>query len=305
MKKKYFIITVDTEGDNLWRHVEGNPIGTRNAEYLPRFQSLCEKYDFKPVYLTNYEMAMSDVFVNEAKEWLAKGTCEIGVHLHAWNTPPLYKLEGPYHNNPYLIEYPEDVMRAKFKTIYDTIVERFGITPVSHRSGRWAMDDRYFKILNEFDIKVDCSYTPGIDWSSSTGVTMGGSNYKNQPNYIQTINGILEVPATIRTFKNCLNGNLKKRLRSLIKSETVWMRPAMSSASVMKKEIDIISNEQSVDFVEFMIHSSEVMPDGSPYFITESDIDREFAIMDSVFKYAHDKGYVGCTLNEYYKTHSK
>lgn len=305
MKQRYFIITVDTEGDNLWRHVEGNSIGTRNAEYLPRFQSLCEKYGFKPVYLTNYEMAMSDVFVKEAKEWLSKGTCEIGVHLHAWNNPPIYELLGPYHNNPYLIEYPKEVMRGKFKTIYNTIVERFGITPVSHRSGRWAMDDRYFKILKEFDIKVDCSYTPGVDWSSSTGVTMGGSNYKNQPNHIQTICGILEVPATIRTFKNCLNGNWKRRLRSLIKGETVWMRPAMSSAAVMKKEIDIVSKEEEVDFVEFMIHSSEVMPDGSPYFISESDIDCEFAIMDSVFKYAHDNGYVGCTLEEYYKTHSK
>lgn len=101
MKQRYFIITVDTEGDNLWRHVEGNPIGTRNAEYLPRFQSLCEKYGFKPVYLTNYEMAMSDVFVKEAKDWLSKGACEIGVHLHAWNNPPIHELAGLYHNNPY------------------------------------------------------------------------------------------------------------------------------------------------------------------------------------------------------------
>lgn len=47
---KHFIITVDTEGDNLWEYKKGTPIGTENAKYLPRFQSLCEKYGFKPVY---------------------------------------------------------------------------------------------------------------------------------------------------------------------------------------------------------------------------------------------------------------
>ena len=40
---KHFIITVDTEGDNLWEYKKGTPIGTENAKYLPRFQSLCEK----------------------------------------------------------------------------------------------------------------------------------------------------------------------------------------------------------------------------------------------------------------------
>jgi hypothetical protein len=68
---KHFIITVDTEGDNLWEYKKGPPIGTENAKYLPRFQSLCEKYGFKPVYFTNYEMASSDTFVTEAKKaWI-------------------------------------------------------------------------------------------------------------------------------------------------------------------------------------------------------------------------------------------
>lgn len=51
-----FLITIDTEGDNLWQ--KHDSITTENARYLPRFQQLCEKYGFKPVYLTNYEMAI-------------------------------------------------------------------------------------------------------------------------------------------------------------------------------------------------------------------------------------------------------
>ena len=61
---KYFIITVDTEGDNLWAYKEGDPITTNNAEYACRFQDLCNKYVFKPVWLTNYEMACNDKFMS-------------------------------------------------------------------------------------------------------------------------------------------------------------------------------------------------------------------------------------------------
>lgn len=47
-RSKYFIITIDTEGDNLWEWKEGTPIGTENVKYLSRFQELCSQYRFKP-----------------------------------------------------------------------------------------------------------------------------------------------------------------------------------------------------------------------------------------------------------------
>ena len=42
--KRYFIITIDTEGDNLWAVSDiKTPVRTENAKYLYRFQMLCEK----------------------------------------------------------------------------------------------------------------------------------------------------------------------------------------------------------------------------------------------------------------------
>ena len=55
-----FLITIDTEGDNLWSRPR--TMTTRNAEYLPRFQELCETYGLKPTYLTNWEMTNSPAF---------------------------------------------------------------------------------------------------------------------------------------------------------------------------------------------------------------------------------------------------
>lgn len=80
MQKPAFLITIDTEGDNLWQ--KNDSITTENAKYLPRFQAVCEKYGFKPVYLTNYEMAIDPFLLSLARRD-CPGTAEIGMHLHA------------------------------------------------------------------------------------------------------------------------------------------------------------------------------------------------------------------------------
>ena len=86
MNKPAFLITIDTEGDNLWRN--RRTITTRNTLFLPRFQALCEKYGFKPTWLTNYEMASDPAYVEFARDVIARGQGEVGMHLHAWNSPP-------------------------------------------------------------------------------------------------------------------------------------------------------------------------------------------------------------------------
>src|SRR5262249_44806783 len=87
MRETPSLITIDAEGDDLWSRPRD--ITPRNAACLPRFQELCERYRWKPVYLANYEMALSPFFEEFGQDVLARGTAEIGMHLHAWNSPPL------------------------------------------------------------------------------------------------------------------------------------------------------------------------------------------------------------------------
>lgn len=298
--KKYFIITVDTEGDNLWTYKPGETINTKNARFIQPFQSLCEKYGFKPVYLTNYEMAKDKYYVEQAREWLKRDACEIGIHLHAWNNPPHYELTGPYNGNPYLIEYPIDIMRSKFKVIYDLLVENFDIKPVSHRAGRWAMDERYFSILEEYGVLVDCSHTPGVSWESEKGITIGGSNYHDVPRNISKYGNVLEVPIPIIRTRLPFYGNIRHRLRSILKGNSLYLRPASSTLGEMKYYIRQFYNSPEYDYVEFMIHSSELMPNGSPYFQTEDSVKSFICTMGELFDYAQKMGFVGITLKEYY-----
>ncbi len=72
----------------------------------------------KPTYLVNWEMTESSFFVDFAKDVLDRDVGEVGMHLHAWNSPPIKALTSDdYLFQPYLLEYPEEVIRAKVATI--------------------------------------------------------------------------------------------------------------------------------------------------------------------------------------------
>src|ERR1051325_7305918 len=128
-----FLITIDTEGDNLWAHPR--EITTHSAASLARFQAACEEYGLLPTYLTNYEMALCPHFQVFARDVLRRGTAEIGMHLHAWNSPPLIPLtDDDYRQQPYLIEYPTEVLQEKVRVLTDTLEQTFGVKMTSHRA---------------------------------------------------------------------------------------------------------------------------------------------------------------------------
>lgn len=296
---RFFIITIDTEGDNLWNYIKGDVVKTENTLYIPRFQELCERYAFKPVYLTNYEMLNDSRYVNYIKPKADEQKCEIGIHIHAWNNPPLYQLEKKYDGNPFLIEYPLDVMREKFKITYNLFVEKFKTNPVSHRAGRWIMDERYFTLLEEFNVNVDCSYTPFISWANTQGETQNGCDYTDV-NYKAHYKGnVLEVPMTIRRRRLLSTGPMRRRMKALLKTEAVWLRPATTCIQDMLKLCKSVSKEKDNAYLEFMLHSSELMPGGSPYFVTKEDVEVLYSNLERLFDYVGSLGYRGATLCEF------
>ena len=177
--KPTFLITIDTEGDNLWEKL--STITTKNSRFLPRFQELCEKYKFKPTWLTNYEMAMCSIFTDLGHDVLRRRVGEIGMHLHAWNSPPIVRHDT--RNTTYLIEYPENIMKEKIGFMTELLEQRFQCKVVSHRAGRWALDTTYVRLLIDHGYKVDCSVTPHVSWANHPGGCdgSGGSDYTHFP----------------------------------------------------------------------------------------------------------------------------
>lgn len=69
----------------------------------------------------------------------------------------------------------------------------------------------------------------------------------------------------------------------------------------MKKLMKDVDAESGNDYLEFMIHSSELMPGGSPYFKDEEAINLMYGTMDQLFSYACELGYEGETIESYTK----
>ena len=49
----------------------------------------------------------------------------------------------------------------------------------------------------------------------------------------------------------------------------------------------------------FMIHSSELMPGGSPIFSTKEDIEWLYVALENIFSKINRLGYKGCMLKNY------
>lgn len=275
-------------------------ITNRNGEHLYKFQELCEKYGLIPTYLVNYEMSLSKPFVEMSQAKLKEHKLEIGMHMHAWNCPPIYKLKSGEKegDNPYIGEYPEKVITQKVDFLTKQLREVFHTEILSHRSGRWYLDETYLRILKKYKYLVDCSVTPGVDWSQGPGLTKNsrGSNYKGffSRDYEISLknlkkegkSGIYEVPVTIETKKYCL-----------IKKDVTWLRPNGNNLDKMCKLIKQRWKSEA-GYVEFMLHSSELMAGGSPNFKTERSIQKLYSDIEQLFSYATTM-YTGCTLADY------
>jgi hypothetical protein len=314
-----FLITIDTEGDNLW--ASPREVTTRNAVFLPRFQALCEAHGLKPTYLTDYHMARCPAFQEFGRDLQRRQVGEIGMHLHAWDTPPLEPLTADdLTHQPYLMEYPAHLMRAKVVAMTELLEATFGRKMVSHRAGRWGFNERYARILVENGYRVDCSVTPHKSWTGQMGAPTGagGSDYNGFPDraYFMDLNNIaqpgasllLEVPLTVMRPWQRLAQSLHRwtapgprALRAMVNRlypPILQLRPSGANRAAM---LAIVARARHEDrgYLEFMLHSSELMPGGSPTFPAERHIESLYDDLHELFAAARKAAFTGATMEEY------
>jgi hypothetical protein len=303
------LITIDTEGDNLW--ARPREVTTRNAASLPRFQALAERFGFRPTWLVNWEMAHAPACAEFLRGVLAREAGEVGLHLHAWDTPPLEPLtddDTRYH--PFLTEYSERLMREKIDRLAGVLEETFQRPLRSHRAGRWSLDGRYARMLRERGFSVDCSVCPGVDWRATKGDPrgVGGPDYRRAPREPYFLDegditravaepgpqALMETPMTI--------GGPRPRWASKLWAgygkRHFWLRPNGRNGAVLRDLVDEgVANGRS--HLMFMLHSSELMADGSPTFQDDASIERLYGDMETLFGHARALGCRGQTLSEF------
>lgn len=303
-----FIITVDVEADNQW--AAESEITVENLKFLPRFQSVCEKYGFIPTYLITYEITQDEPAVRMLSEWQSAGKAEIGAHLHPW-TMPGYNMKA----KPFPCELSDEELEGQIKILTAAIEEKFSAKPVSYRAGRWGFDQRQAEILAKSGYAADCSVTPKISWKNTSGLPggKGGPDFRfshAMPYYAGE--NLLEVPMTIlftgiikseksvfaKFFLSLPESFLKKVLNKIFFRQK-WLRIFPESRE--KDWIDIYKSAESnkLPCLEFMIHSSELMPGGSPYAKDRKAVEFIYGRLDEMFKFLKQKNINGAALSRF------
>jgi hypothetical protein len=250
------------------------------------------------------------------------------VQVNAWNTPPLVPLtDDDRRHRPYLIEYAEPVMREKIRRMTAILEDTFGVKMVSHRAGRWNLDERYASILVEEGYCVDSSVTPQWCWTGKRGdrrerAVPDPRAFPDEAYWVDLSDisrsgdsPLLEVPMTILPSRRTLARRLSDTLRQLPKPLIAltdpirricdrltppgrWLRPNGENGLELLQIVEQVLAEGR-SYAEFVLPSSRFMPGDSRICQTEADIERLFDDLTVLFSAIQGR-FRGTTLAEFH-----
>jgi hypothetical protein len=304
--KVKFILTIDTEADNQWDYSD-HSLRIDNIKAIPEFQKLCDDYGVKPTYLVTSEIALAPLAQDILGNYQQDGKAEIGAHLHPWTTEPFAAQEDRWKRT-FVNSLPNEIIQAKIENLTHQIERGFGKRPTSYRAGRFGFNSNSLICLEQLGYLVDCSITPLVDWSYTEPYGIGpdfrrAPTKPYYPDYSDICNEgaakVLEVPVTILFTKRLLNKrwgrdfyeNHKRLiiLRGLRKviwgSQPLWFRPLPNITALQLIKLVDFAEELGLPVVEMLIHSSELMPGGSPYNPDRTSVDRLFKKLETLFAY--------------------
>jgi hypothetical protein len=295
------VVTIDTEEDQ-WGPSEGRPSAV-NLLSLPRLQSLFDRYGIVPTYLVNYVVASDGEASQILMEICDKGRCEIGTHLHPWNTPPL--LEELTNRNSMLGNLPYEMQLEKIGFATDFLSKKFQVKPTSFRAGRWGLGKDTIKALISCGYRVDTSATPFVSWESSEGPSF--VTVPSEPYFVDSMGNIcsgmandklLEVPATIGYsrwpfYKWHCAYELLERFPSRLRAKglasrlgllrQVWLSPEQESTANMLLLSRILIS-RGIKVLNLFFHSNSLVPGLNPFVSTEADLKEFYSRIAAYFE---------------------
>lgn len=320
-----FVITVDTEADNQW--APGDHLDTHNLAYLPRFQSLCERFGFPPTYLCTYEVIQSRHFAPTLGRFHRCRAAEIGAHLHPWSNPPFDDAKTRSAKSvarPYPSELSATLFEKKMRRLTDAIAQSTAEHPLTYRAGRWGFTAAHVPILEDLGYIADCSVTPMTTWHHHPGAAAPGPDFRGaplHPYYLSDTNvtqpghrNLLEVPVTIlSTHRFAHHRGLGRAIRIIehrrqlarvakklkVARGPQWFRPWPYMAAGDLIRVFEAARDRQLPLVEMMFHSSELMPAGSPFFPDQAAIEKLYQTLETVFAHAARAGAQGITLADF------
>jgi len=307
MKRPLLLFTIDVEEDMPdWKI--SYPATVRNCHALPRLADLCEKLGVMPTYLCTYPVATMPESESVLRELHRRGGCEIGTHLHPWNTPPFQGVPGrggvdERYVTYYQYELGREGFRPKLETLHEVIGELIGEDPVSYRAGRFGIDADTLQELIAKGYEVDSSVTP-----LEEHLVDNGPDFRSAPQHPYrphesniTRRGdlpIVEIPVSVgltrrlprRLAQAYVRLPRPLRLRGLFSKDFLrlidfaWLYPARFELELMCR-IAATLHSEGAEVLNVFCHSSELVAGASGRVKTQDDVERVFAKIHGILKH--------------------
>lgn len=316
MSKPVVVITIDTEEDNWGDYTCRSP-ATTNVRRLPEFQQLCDRYNAVPTYLVNWPVTTDPVSADIMRDLATHSRCDVGTHIHPWNTPPVDEQPGPF--NSMLANLPLDAVRQKLVTLHSAIQHKIEVTPITFRAGRWGFSADAAGVLVDLGYEVDSSVSPYIDWTAEHG-----PDYRRAPHQVYRFEPdrpfvpvpagrLTEVPVSVGFLGGRPQFGLRvrewamrptpRRLRMVGVVDRLgiatlrWLSPEVSSARDLVKLATALVRT-GANFLNFTFHSPALSPGLTPFVRGERDL-REFNDrIEEFLAFAKDEGYRFARLSQ-------
>lgn len=294
------LVAIDTEGDNQWDAESRRRQTFQNLHALGRLHEFFERHDVRPTYVITHPVASDGRSAEVLRGLLARGTCEIGAHHHAWETPPCDPADVDRHM--YAMSLPLDRFDAQLASLTSKIEQTIGVRPVSYRSGRFGFAASHVSSLERAGYLVDSSVAPLFYEAHKNGPDFVGAplvpyflSYDDATRAGSS--GVLELPisaalnrrvpaALERIYARAPWPYTTKRILRLARIARVrWLRPSYSSAEDM---ISLARQlvRRGVPILNLLFHSSEAIVGGSPYNRTQAELDAFFERLGRLLTFA-------------------
>ncbi len=285
-------IVVDTEEEFDWDGPfdPGNIAVTNVAEQY-RAQAVFRRHGVIPTYVVDYPVAADPHAAAALRQFVDKGECDIGAHLHPWVTPP-GTCRVPSHL-AYPGNLPPAVEREKLAALTARIESAFGTRPIIYKAGRYGLGAATPATLRSLGYRIDVSLVPYTDFSADGGPDF--SAIADRP--VQLADGVLGLPLSVG-FAGLLarwGGTLYPMLARgpghalhlpgaaarLGLLERLRLSPEGHSAAEMAKQIRAGLRAGMRSFM-LSYHSSSLLPGATPYVRNEAERDALLDRLDQI-----------------------
>lgn len=306
-----FVVTVDTEEE--WDWSSGYPTGptrTANIHKLPAFQDACERSGAAVTYFVNHAVLADDAARGVILDLAKRPRVEIGMHIHPWNTPPLQSVERVPERDSFLHNLPPDLALQKLDAVYAAFAEH-GLKPVSFRGGRYSTSSLVRDWLRRHGFVADASILPYTGWADD-----GAPDYRErdpQPVRLPGEPPLWEIPLSLGYTRRPFGfwhkaltvaaGPLRPlRIVGLLSKfgvvEKAWLNFENPLGARMNALIRALRG-MNASYLCFTLHSSSLLPGGSPYAPNEAAVAHLFrTLTDTLERLAADKGLAPATVAE-------